>query len=73
MGKSDSDGYYYADDRLILGHIHLFDEVIKFDVGQSLCKDVYNHLIGQDIREFNSFQGHFITDIMVLDIDMLGF
>ncbi len=55
-----------------LGHVHLFDESMKLDVSQGLCKAVCNYLVGWDIREFDSLWGHLITDVVVLDIDMFG-
>lgn len=37
----------------VLGHIYLFDELMELDVSQGLCKAVYNHLVGWDVREFD--------------------
>lgn len=37
-----------------LGHIHLLEESMEFDVSQSLCKAVCNHLVGSNVRELNS-------------------
>lgn len=70
--KCGSDGCCYIADGFTLSHIHFFNETIKYNVNQGLCKTVYNHLIGQDVGEFDFLQSHFITDRMMLDIDMLG-
>lgn len=37
-----------------LGHVYLLDESMELDVSQSLCKAVCNHLVGRDVREFDS-------------------
>lgn len=55
-----------------LGHIHLLNEAIELDASQGLRKAVCNHLVGRDVRELDSLRGHLITDVVVLDIDMLG-
>ena len=39
----------YANSWLDLSHIYLFNEAIKFNLGQSLYKAVYNHLFGLNI------------------------
>ena len=33
-----------------LGHIRLLDESMEFDVSESLCKAVCNHLVGWNVR-----------------------
>ena len=44
---------------------------MEFDVGESLCKAVCNHLVSWNVREFDPFRGH-VTDVVVLDIDVFG-
>lgn len=36
------------------------------------CRHVSNHQFSRDVGDFDSFQNHFITNVTVLDIDMLG-
>ena len=54
-----------------LGHPHLFDEAVEFNVGQGFYKVVYNHLIGWDVLKFDPLWTYFITDVIVLDINMI--
>lgn len=54
----------------VLGHIHLIDKLIELDVSQDFCKAVYNHLVGQHVQKCDFLQGHLITDIVVLNINM---
>ncbi len=45
---------------------------MEFDVSESLCKAVCNHLVGWNVREFDSLRGHLVTDVVVLDIDVFA-
>lgn len=44
---------------------------MKSDMRQGLGQAVYNHLLGWNVREFNPFRSYFITDVMMLDVNML--
>lgn len=44
---------------------------MEFDVRQGLCQAVCNHLLSWNVRELDSFRGHFVTDIVMLDVNML--
>ena len=72
LGKCGSNSCGCANSWLGLGHVHLFDELMKFDMGQSLRKTVCDHLIGWNIGEFDPLQSHLVADVMMLDIDVLG-
>lgn len=56
----------------ILGYIHLFDELMELAIRQGLYKAVCNHLVYRNIWEIDYLWNHLVTDIVVLDIDMLS-
>lgn len=44
---------------------------MEFDVGQGFYQVIYNHLFGRNVEEFDPFQSYFITDVVMLNVDML--
>lgn len=72
FGKCDSHDWGYTNSWLDLSHIHLFNKAMKFNVGQSFCKVIYNHLVGWNVEKLYPFWCHLITNVVVLDIDMLS-
>lgn len=54
-----------------LCYIHLFDEGVEFCVCQRLCQAVCNHLGGGHVGQLDSFRSNLISDIVVLDVNML--
>ena len=70
QGTCSSDDSGCADQ--VLGHIHLLDETMELEVGQSFCKAVSNHLFRWDVGQLDSLGCNLIADVMVLDVDVLG-
>ena len=56
---------------IILGHLHLLYESEKLDVGEDFCKPVGNHLFGRDIRKLDFLCSYLISNVVVLDVDVL--
>lgn len=56
----------------LLGHLHLSDKPVEFDVCQGLCEAIGNHFICWDVREFDLLHCNLIANIMMLDVYMLG-
>ena len=56
---------------IFLGHPHLLNEVVEFDMGQCLCKAVGNHLISWNVGQLNSLCSHLIADVVVLNVNLL--
>lgn len=55
FNKYSFENFGYIDIKFSLDHIHLFNEIIKFDISQSLCKVVCNYLIDWNIKKFDFF------------------
>lgn len=53
-----------------LGHVHLLDEMMELDVCQRFCEAISNHFFRWNVRKLDSLRGYFISDVMVLDIDV---
>lgn len=56
---------------IFLVYFYLINKAMKLDVCQSLCKVVGNHLVSWNIKKFNSSCSYLITDVVVLDINIL--
>lgn len=56
---------------IFLSHSHLFNEVIEFDVDRYFYKAINNHLLNRDIKKLYFFFFYLVTNIVVLDIDVL--
>ena len=65
-GMCGSNGCGYTNSWLGLGHVHVFDEAMKFDMSQSLSKTICNHLIGWNVGEFDPRRSHLVADVMML-------
>lgn len=55
----------------LLVHPDLIDKAVELDVCQGLCKAVGNHLVGWNVGKLDSSCSHLVTDVVVLDVDML--
>lgn len=55
----------------LLVYLYLINEVVELNICQGFCKIVDNHLISWNIRKLNSSYFYFITNIVVLNINIL--
>ena len=55
---------------IFLDYSHLVNKAVEFNVGQCLCKAIGNHLISWYVRKYDSLCSYFITNVVVLNIDM---
>lgn len=55
---------------IFLGHPHLFNEVVEFDISQCFCKAVGNHLISWNVGQLDSLCSHLIADVVVLNVSV---
>lgn len=56
-----------------LEHIHLFEKIIKLDISWSFCQAIGNHLICLDISQLDPLNGYLISNVIMLNVDMLSF
>ncbi len=56
---------------IFLVHPHLINEAVELDVCKSLREAVGNNLVSWNIGELDSSCSHLVTDVVVLDIDIL--
>ena len=56
---------------IFLVHPHLINEAVELEVCQGLREAVGHHLVSWNVGELDSSCSHLITDVVVLDIDML--
>ena len=57
---------------VLLDHSKLVSEVLELHLGQRLGQHICNLLICGNILKLHSSLLHHITDILVLDVDVLG-
>lgn len=55
-----------------LDHLYLFDECVEFCIYQSLDQAVCNHLSDAHVGQFDLSCSDLVSDIMVLDVNVLG-
>lgn len=58
---------------IALGHPHLLHKSEKLDVDEGFYKPIGNYLFGWDVQKLDSFWSYLISNIVVLDINMLCF
>lgn len=51
--------------------MHLIKKLVEFCIRQKLGQAVSNHLVNGHIGKVNSSNSYFVSDVMVLDIDVL--
>ncbi len=56
---------------IFLVHLHLINEAVELDVCQGLREAVGHHLVSGNVEELDSSFYHLVTDVLVLDIDIL--
>lgn len=56
---------------ITLNYPYLFYKSEKLDVGEGFYKPVDNYLFSQDVQELNSLGSYSISNILVLNIDLL--
>ena len=52
-------------------HVHLFDKTMELRVCKGFCQPIGNDLGSWDVLEINPPSSHFVTDLVVLDVNVL--
>ncbi len=52
-------------------HPHLINGAVELDVCQGLREAVSNYLVSWNVGKLDSSCSHFVTDVVMLDIDIL--
>lgn len=53
-------------------HAHLVDKSAELALGKSFCQAVGNHLRGWDVGQVDSSREYLVSDVIMLDVDVLG-
>ena len=56
---------------IALGHPHFLYKSEKLNMGEGFCKPIGDHLFGRDIQKLDSFYSYLISNILVLDVNVL--
>lgn len=54
-------------------YIYLLNKAKQLDMSESLYKAISNYLINKNIKQLDLLNGHLITDIVILDINIFCF
>lgn len=52
-------------------HVHLFDKTVELCVCKGFCQPIGNYLGSWNVLEVDPPSSHFVTDVVVLDVNVL--